>query len=79
MKQKIACNTWRLSFEGFQPGKKFNVKLTLNGGKCGAKKCDWPGTPGGDGKGVIVDWSGPQDWNAKFVATAPGASAQIDN
>ncbi|MGH3350219.1 MAG: serine/threonine protein kinase [Nocardioides sp.] len=79
-KQKIACHTWRLHFEGFQPGKTFNVKLTLNGGKCGkGAKCDWPGTADGEGKGAIVDWSGPQDWNAKFVATAPGASAQIDN
>lgn len=81
-KRKVECNTWRLTFEGFQPGKKFNVKLTLNGGKCSdAKnaKCVWPGTPDGEGKGAIVDWSGPKNWTAKFVATAPGASAQIDN
>lgn len=80
--QKIACNTWQLNFEGFQPGKKFDVKLTRNGGKCSEAKgarCTYPGTPAGDGRGAIVQWSGPQDWTDKFVATAPGASAQIDN
>ena len=78
-KQKVDCNTWRLTFEGFQPGKKFNAKLTMNGKSCGSKKCVWPGNPDGEGKGAIINWSGPKNWNAKFVATAPGASAQIDN
>ena len=81
-KRKIACNTWQLNFEGFEPGKKFNVKLTRNGGKCSDAKgaqCTYPGTPAGDGRGAVVQWSGPQDWTDKFVATAPGASAQIDN
>ncbi|GGR71263.1 hypothetical protein J2S40_000058 [Nocardioides luteus] len=81
-KLKIACNTWQLNFEGFQPGKKFMVKLTLNGGKCSPAKnakCDWPGTPGGDGRGAIVQWSGPQDWKDRFVAKTAGASAQIEN
>ncbi|GGU08804.1 serine/threonine protein kinase [Nocardioides albus] len=81
-RQKIECNTWRLTFEGFQSGEKFNVKLTRNGGKCSTgknAKCDWQGTPDGEGKGAVVDWSGPKVWNDKFVASAPGASAQIDN
>jgi len=81
-KRKIACNTWQLNFEGFEPGKKFNVKLTRNGGKCSDAKgaqCTYPGTPAGDGRGAVVQWSGPQDWTDRFVATAPGASAQIDN
>lgn len=73
------CDTFRLSFEGFQPGKKFTVKFTLNGGNCGSTKCAYPGTPDGEGKGVVVDWSGPKNWKDKFVAKAPGASAQIDN
>ncbi|MFD7077183.1 serine/threonine protein kinase [Nocardioides sp. NPDC059952] len=81
-KQKIACNTWQLNFEGFEAGKTFNVKLTRNGGKCSdakGAKCVYPGTAAGDGMGAVVQWSGPQDWTDKFVATAPGASAQIDN
>ncbi|MFJ9391052.1 protein kinase [Nocardioides sp. NPDC101246] len=81
-KRKIACNTWQLNFEGFAAGKTFNVKLTRNGGKCSDAKgaiCVYPGTAAGDGRGAVVQWSGPQDWTDKFVATAPGASAQIDN